>query len=121
MRAPRLARSYLAGKLATLAVATLALVIALTAGQSVFSLVLGAWSALGAAFGPLLVLRVYGFAVATPIALAMIVGGVATVFAWSAAGLSDDVFELLPGMLTGLLIYGLARLVTRPRRVAVTP
>lgn len=104
--APRHRDSYLAGKIATLAVAALALVIALSAGQSVFSLVLSAWSALGAAFGPLLVIRLLRLPVPPPVALAMMACGVATVFAWTGAGLSDDVFELLPGMLAPLLVYG---------------
>jgi len=110
--APRVGRSYWAGKLATLAVAALALVIAWFAGQDVFSLVLGAWSALGAAFGPLLVLRLYRFPVPAPLALAMMASGLVTVFAWTSAGLSDDAFELLPGMLVPIALYGLARIAT---------
>lgn len=103
--APRLRTSVMASKLATLAVATLALLIALYAGQSVFSLVLGAWSALGAAFGPLLVVRLFRGAVPTWLALAMMATGLVTVYAWTAAGLSGAVFELLPGMLAPLLLY----------------
>ncbi len=107
--APRWARSIIASKLATLAVTGLAVVIALSANQSVFSLVLGAWSALGAAFGPLLVLRVFAVRVGPRVALAMMATGVATVFAWSYAGLSDDVFELLPGMVAPLVVFALSR------------
>jgi sodium/proline symporter len=103
--APRYRDSYLGGKIATLAVAADALVIALFAGQSVFTLVLAAWSALGAAFGPLLILRILRLPVAPPVASAMMITGVGTIFTWSSVGLSDDVFELLPGMLAPFLVY----------------
>jgi hypothetical protein len=81
----------------------------------VFSLVLGAWSALGAAFGPLLVVRLFRGAVPTWLALAMMATGLVTVYAWTAAGLSGAVFELLPGMLAPLLLYAGVRGLGRIR------
>jgi sodium/proline symporter len=103
--APRYQGSYLASKLATLAVAALALTIALTATQNVFSLVLTAWSALGASLGPILILRLWGLALPPGRALVMMASGVATVMLWPRYGLDAHVFELLPGMVVPLVVY----------------
>ncbi|PRQ03001.1 Sodium/proline symporter [Enhygromyxa salina] len=111
--APTLRDSYPASKLATLAVTALALTIALSASDGVFALVLGAWSALGASLGPLLILRVMGRVPSAPVALVMMAAGVLTVFSWGASSLADDVFKLLPGLAVPLAIYAIYELVTR--------
>ncbi len=105
---PRWRDSYLAAKIATLAVAALALIIALYAGQGVFSLVLVAWSVLGAGLGPILIIRLFNQPLATPTALTMMVVGLVTVIAWNLSGLDGAVFKLLPGMLAAFAIYGLS-------------
>jgi sodium/proline symporter len=116
--APGLSNSYLATKLATLAVAGLALTIALVASKDVFGLVLAAWSALGATLGPLLLVRLAGRPLPAGRALLMMTAGVVTVFSWTGYGLSGAIFELLPGILVPLAIYVVAELVV-PARVAV--
>ena len=113
--APRFESSYLAGKAATLAVAALALTIALVATQNVFSLVLGAWSALGAALGPILVLRLFGRPVPDGRALLMMASGLVTVFVWGRGAWAGDVFELLPGMAAPVVVYVAAELLARVR------
>ncbi len=112
---PSYRRSYLAGKLATLAVAALAVAIALTADQNVFRLVLGAWSALGASIGPLLVLRIFGARVPGLVAFLMMITGVVTVQLWARGPWAGDIFELLPGMAAPLLLYGGYALLPWPR------
>ena len=114
--APRWKDDYRAGKLATLAVGTLALVLALNADEGVFSLVLMAWSALGASLGPLLVLRLAGRPVSRATALFMMSAGVVTVFGWRALDLSGAIYELLPGMAAAFAAYGLSPLLWRPAR-----
>jgi sodium/proline symporter len=105
--APRFRDSYVAGKVATLLVAALSLTIALLADQNVFGLVLGAWSALGASLGPVLLIRLWRLPLRAPMALAMIACGFATELTWVAAGLSDHVFELLPGIFAPLMLYSI--------------
>ncbi len=118
---PRLRGSVLASKLATLAVAGLSLTIALTADSNVFALVLGAWSALGAALGPLLVVRLARAHLPAWLALVMMTTGLVTVTWWSRSPHAGDAFELLPGMMLPLVVYGLARAagLTRPAMPAV--
>jgi sodium/proline symporter len=118
--APRYHRSVTAAKLATLAIAALALVIALVADENVFSLVLGAWSALGATLGPLLLVRLARLPLPAGRALVMMATGLATTWAWTHSGIGGDVFELLPGMVAPLAVYTLAEAVPRLRRAVRT-
>ncbi|HJK93606.1 MAG TPA: sodium/proline symporter [Polyangiaceae bacterium LLY-WYZ-15_(1-7)] len=113
--APRWKNSYLASKIATVTVTGLALTVALTANEGVFSLVLIAWSALGATLGPLMILRLAGRPIRTGVAILMMGSGLATVIIWDALGHSGAMFKLLPGMAVPFLIYGLSPLITRDR------
>lgn len=105
---PRWSRSYRASKIATLSVAAVALVIALTASSGVFSLVLVAWSVLGASLGPVLLVRLAKRPLPTPLALLMMAAGIATVVAWGESDWASSVFKMLPGMLVPLAIYAAA-------------
>jgi len=108
---PRWKDSYRASKVATLVVAALALLITLTGTTSVFTLVLIAWSALGASLGPVLLVRLARRPLPDALAVLMMVSGIATVVAWGASPWADAVFKALPGVLVPLLIYGLAILL----------
>jgi len=108
---PRWAGSYTASKLATGAVLVLALAVAVLAPESVFDLVLVAWSALGATLGPVLIVRLAGLWMNPAVGLAMMGAGLCAVIAWHLSGLDDDVFKILPGMLGAGLVYALAWLI----------
>ncbi len=118
--APRYKESYTASKMATLAVAALALAIALTAPQSVFALVLGAWSALGASLGPLLIVRLLGWPLPPLRAYVMMATGIVTTFLWGRSAYAADIFELLPGMAVPSLIYLAAMFADRARGIVRT-
>ena len=110
---PNWKNSYVAAKLATLAVTGLALIIAVFAGQGVFSLVLIAWSALGAGFGPALLLRLLGVPLSSLTITLMMTAGVGTVVAWNTIGYDGDVFKLLPGMVASFLMWPVGAMVQR--------
>lgn len=110
---PNWKNSYIAAKLATLAVTGLALIIAVFAGQGVFSLVLIAWSALGAGFGPALLLRLLGVPLSSLTITLMMTAGVGTVVAWNTIGYDGDVFKLLPGMVASFLMWPVGAMVQR--------
>ncbi len=113
--APRYRNSYGASKVATLAVAALALVIALSASEGVFALVLMAWSVLGASIGPLLVLRVFGRIPSASVAVSMMIAGFSAVVFWGASDFGGDVFKLMPGMIVPFAVYAVAALVLGPK------
>ena len=110
---PAWKNSYFASKLATLAVTGIALSIALFAGQGVFSLVLIAWSALGAGLGPALMLRLLGIQLSSLVITLMMTAGVGAVIAWNVIGLDGDVFKLLPGMVASFLMWPIGEMIQR--------
>lgn len=94
----------------------IALGLALSENQSVFDLVILAWSTLASAFAPLLTLYALRRAVSQPAAIAMLVIGVSTALIWRfGLGWHTSIYEGLPGILVPLLI-GWA--VSRARQVA---
>jgi sodium/proline symporter len=111
--APRWRNSYTASKAATTVITVLALSLALSATDGVFDLVLRAWSALGATLGPLVLLRVFGRPVSTPLALGMMSAGLGTVLFWEASPWNESVFKLLPGMVAPFMLYAIAQAATR--------
>ena len=100
---------YWQTKLIAVAVVCLALTISLYADESVFRLVLIAWGLLASAFAPLLFVYARGGQPSESLALAMMLAGIATFLAWRWTGLSSEVYEILPGMLAGLLVFYLWR------------
>lgn len=101
-------------KAGTLVVVALALGIALNGTQSVFALVIFAWSALASAFGPLLYVYSRGFRVTEGQALTMIAAGVGVALLWRWLGWHYDVYEGMPGMLAGWLTYHATRPLFQP-------
>ncbi|MGB1581810.1 MAG: sodium/proline symporter [Nevskiales bacterium] len=95
-------------KLMTVVITLAALVWALLNEQSVFSLVIFSWSALGAAFGALLLVWCFGGRPSQKLALCMSLGGLFTALAWRWTGLHGAIYEGLPGISVGLLLYALA-------------
>ncbi len=100
-RSSRLRRS----RLTVLLIGALAVLAALTVDETIFSSVLFAWSALGAAFGPLLLVRLWlgpvrpGFALA-----AVLTGFVVTVVWYSTPALKSRLYELVPAFTAAGLV-----------------
>ena len=105
--------SYIITKIATVFVTSVALSIALFGNDSVFSLVLIAWSALACAFAPILTVYVFGGKPSEATAIAMMVIALAVMFLWRSMGLSSAVYEVGPGILAGLVTYLIANKVSR--------
>ncbi|MDX1483611.1 MAG: sodium/proline symporter [Alphaproteobacteria bacterium] len=92
---------------ATGLVTILALVIALSENQSVFDLVILAWSTLASAFAPLLTIYALRRRISEPAAIASMLVGVGVALIWRQLGWHGEVYEGCPGILAGLLIAGL--------------
>jgi Na+/pantothenate symporter len=71
----------------------------------VFDLVILAWSTLASAFAPLLIVLARQHRPSEVHSLAMMAIGTATALLWRYAGLHDEVYEGLPGILAGLAAY----------------
>lgn len=103
--------SYWAIKAATVLVTAVALGIALFGSDSVFVLVLIAWSVLGAAFGPLLMVYAFGGKPNEPLAILMVLSGISTVLVWRYFGLSNVIYEIAPGIITGIVVYCIGKVL----------
>lgn len=112
---PEIGATRWGAKIGTLVVASVAYLFALFGSSSVFALVVDAWAALAAGLGPLLIVRVLRRPVASPVALAMMVGGLGTVLGWwqLAPALQNSVYAVLPGMVAGFAVYGIGGIVLR--------
>ena len=102
---PKKLSGYKANKFATVFITALALMIALFGSKSVFSLVLIAWSALASAFAPILILHALNRDTTENQAIAMVVGGIASMLAWRHFGLNDITYEIVAGITGGFAIY----------------
>ena len=113
----RLEHPYLL-KGATAAVTLGALGIALAGSQSVFTLVILAWSTLAVAFAPLLTLYALGRRVSEMVAIGLMVGGVAIALFWRyVLEWHGGIYEGLPGIVIPLVAgWLLSRPATRAER-----
>lgn len=98
-------RHYWATKGATIFVTIMALIIALYGDDSVFSLVVLAWSILGAAFAPLLIVYAFGQKPSEILAIVMMFCGPIVVLVWRETGLTNYMAEFGPGILGGLIVF----------------
>ena len=109
----------LIGRLAVLAVAVVASLLALNPSSTILGLVANAWAGFGAAFGPIILLSLYWKRLTRQGALAGVVAGAVTVLVWiyaplgeDGASLSGQMYELLPGFIVSMFAAWLTSLVT---------
>ena len=96
-------------KVATVVVTLFALWLALTDERTVFDLVISAWSVLAASFGPLLVVLALGQRPAQPLAITMMLVGMATVYGWTRIDLLAAYYEGMSGIVAGFLVFLIGR------------
>lgn len=73
--------------------------------QSVFNLVIMAWSGLASAFAPLLLLLVMGRPVSQSQAIATVSSGLIIALLWRYMGWHEWMYEGMPGILGALVVY----------------
>jgi sodium/proline symporter len=100
----------LVGRLATLMVAVVAILLAMDRSSSILSLVGNAWAGFGAAFGPVILLSLHWRGLTRDGAFAGILAGAATVLVWLYAPFtiggqapSAVVYEIVPGFIVSLI------------------
>lgn len=103
------------GRLSVLVVSILALCLAWTQNNTILGLVSYAWAGFGAAFGPVIILSLYWGRMTKWGALAGMILGAVTVIIWSELGLSDVLYEIIPGFAASLLaVYIVSLLTSKP-------
>ena len=110
---PNKVESTLLIKLITVAVTGVALLWALMNSVSVLDLVILAWSGLGSAFGPLLIVLCFGGKPTQKTAIAMVITGIAVALLWRYADLHNLLYEGVPGMLMGFVVFALYKVISK--------
>ncbi|MGJ8686279.1 MAG: sodium/proline symporter [Spongiibacteraceae bacterium] len=100
-------------KITTIIITGVALLLALMNNQSVFSMVIMAWSGLASAFAPLLLFLCMGRRPTKMASIVAVIGGFVAALVWRQLGLHAMVYEGLPGMLAGLAILSAGEIKTR--------
>lgn len=119
-RAPQ-RRLLAVGRLATLGIGVLALLLAWRVDEFVYGLVLYAWAGLGAAFGPPLLLSLWWRGTSRDGVLAGLVTGTVVVVVWHAVpALLALMYEMIPGFFASLVAtWAVSRARPPARRVAI--
>jgi SSS family solute:Na+ symporter len=100
------------GRLAVVAIAALATILAYLPNKTILDIVGQAWAGFGSAFGPVLLLSLYWKRMNKWGALSgMIVGGL-TVILWITTGLSSYIYEMIPGFAFSLISVVVVSLLT---------
>lgn len=89
----------------TLLMTLVALAIALSGDQSVFTLVILAWSMMGAVFAPLITVYALGGRPNQPLAIAMLVSAVACVVLWQMTPELALYYKGFLGFIVGFVVY----------------
>ncbi len=98
-------RALVRSRLTVLLIGALAVLAAATVEETIFHSVLFAWSALGAAFGPLLLVRLWLGPVRPGFALAAVWTGFAVTILWFfTPALKQSLYELVPAFTAALLV-----------------
>jgi sodium/proline symporter len=108
------------GRLSVLVVSIIALCLAWTQNNTILGLVSYAWAGFGAAFGPVILLSLYWGRMTKWGALAGMIIGATTVIVWSKLGLSDVLYEIVPGFAASLLAVYIVSLLTSKPSVQVS-
>lgn len=101
--------SYLLTKLSTITITLFALLIALWADESVFTLVVFSWGALGSAFMPLIFLYSLGKKISERTSVQMVLTGLAVAVLFRIFFAKSGIYEALPGILAGFAPYLLSQ------------
>jgi sodium/proline symporter len=94
-------------KATTLLITLAALSWALVNSQSVFSLVILAWSALASAFAPLLIVLSLGGKPGQKLSILAVITGLSVAMTWRYLSWHNAIYEGMAGIIAGLIIPGL--------------
>jgi sodium/proline symporter len=101
-------------RVCTLAIGIIAFILAITAGQLVYDLVLYAWAGLGASFGPGLLLTLWWRRTTKWGVLAGMIFGTATVIIWkNVPALDHFIYEIIPGFICAFIAVVIVSLITK--------
>jgi Na+/proline symporter len=104
-------------KIATIGITAIALLLALANNQSVFSMVIMAWSGLASAFAPLLIFLCFGQKPSQGLSIIAMISGFTVALLWRLADLHNAVYEGLPGIIMGCIVLFVGLLISSDNKL----
>jgi sodium/proline symporter len=101
----------LVGRACVIIISIIALFLALNRNSTILSIVAYAWGGFGAAFGPLVLFALFSRKTSWQSALAGMVTGTVVLVLWKQAGLSDKMYEIVPGFAANCLTIFIVNLI----------
>ncbi|TSB44992.1 sodium/proline symporter PutP [Alkalicoccobacillus porphyridii] len=114
------------GRLAVLLISAAALLIAWIQPGRILDMVSYAWAGFGASFGPVILMSLFWRRMNAQGALAGIISGAVVVLLWSTLdlssviGLSEDLYEIIPGFIVSVLMIYVVSLLTKTPSEEIT-
>lgn len=99
------------GRGCVIVISTIALFMALDRDSTILGIVSYAWAGFGAAFGPLILFALFSRKTSWQSALAGMIVGTVVLVSWKQAGLSDRMYEIVPGFAANCLTILLLNLI----------
>jgi len=101
----------LVGRVCVIIISIIALIMAMDRDNTILGIVSYAWGGFGAAFGPLVLFALFSRKTSWQSALAGMVTGTVVLVLWKQIGLSDKMYEIVPGFAANCLTILLLNLV----------
>ena len=98
------------GRACVIVISIIALVMALDRDNTILEIVSYAWGGFGAAFGPLILFALFSRKTTWQSALAGMITGTVVLVLWKQVGLSDTMYEIIPGFIANSLTIFLINL-----------
>tara|TARA_B100000989_G_scaffold170538_1_gene127790 strand:- start:658 stop:2052 length:1395 start_codon:yes stop_codon:yes gene_type:complete len=105
--------NYLINKLVTLIVTVFVVIIAIEGDKNVFNLVLMSWSTLACCFSPLLIINALKQKVSEFLSIIMMVIPLITLLLWRYFDLNYIIYEVAPGILSGIFTFFIFRVLRK--------
>ena len=93
----------LVGRVCVIVISAVALALALRPSDTILGIVAYAWGGFGAAFGPLILFALFSKRTSWPAALIGMVTGTVVLVVWKQVGLSEHMYEIVPGFAANCL------------------
>jgi sodium/proline symporter len=101
----------LVGRVCVIIISVIALFLALDRNNTILGIVSYAWGGFGAAFGPLVLFALFSRKTSWQSALAGMVTGTVVLVLWKRIGLSEKMYEIVPGFAANCLVILLVNLL----------